>query len=267
MIALVQIATVALLLHDPRMTPLRPAHSPVAGSEVALATVDSKEAARAQMIRAGWLLGSAVAFETAEETPRRLLQVGPVIAAHRGRRGQIIVSGFLGDSREANTRWLAARAYFPKAKIVTTPLPADADENEDDYRGTAYRAAALLVVGSSPSYKVAVDAAKRFSQASRLPYDTQGMVFDRQRGLIVPDSDPDEAFAGRYVSRRDDECDGPCVTVERSEAYPGFTPNLYIVVAGIVGPGAEGEARLRAVRTHVPGAYLKPTILYVGCRH
>jgi hypothetical protein len=98
------------------------------------------------------------------------------------------------------------------------------------------------------------------------------MIYDKERGLIWPDDSADEAWAGAYAPRRyDSECglvpSKPCITVERSEAYEGFKPGLYIVVGGILDRSEEREKRLAAARKLVPGAYVKQTAIYMGCVH
>jgi hypothetical protein len=98
------------------------------------------------------------------------------------------------------------------------------------------------------------------------------MVYDKQRGLIWPDNSNDEAWAGSYAPRRyDNECNisdpKPCITVERSEAYEGFKPGLYIVVAGVLGRDEERSQRLNVARRIVPEAYVKQTTIYLGCMH
>ena len=104
-------------------------------------------------------------------------------------------------------------------------------------------------------------------RASGIEYDGRGLIYDAKRGLIWPDDSDDETYAGQYAPRRDDWCrDKACVSVERSEAYEGFRPGLYIVVAGIVGRKDAG-ARLEAARRIVPTAYVKETTLYMGCMH
>jgi hypothetical protein len=142
-------------------------------------------------------------------------------------------------------------------------------QGSDGWIDGPYIRAGLLVVGSHRSYHAAVRAAKTFSDASGLRYSSQGMIFDKSRGLIIPDDDPDEAYRGRYVPRRyDNGCDQQrCVTVERSGGYDGFRPGLYIVVAGILGRDADANARLKQAQRIVPTTYVRQTILYLGCMH
>ena len=159
----------------------------------------------------------------------------------------------------------SSRKTYPKAVSVPTTVRADARGIED----AAHFRTGLLIVGSHGTYKAALAAAKAFGAASGIAYDSQGMIYDAKRGLILPDDSDDEAYAGQYMRRRHDTCSGgnTCVSVERSEAYEGFRPGLYIVVAGVVGYGAEADERLKAARKIVPSAYIKQTTLYMGCIH
>ena len=183
-----------------------------------------------------------------------------------------MVTSYLGDLRDAHEHLRAARRYFRSARLIPAVLPPEGSLDADGVVDSPYSSASILVVGSYSSYQVAVRAAKVFSDASGLPYSTQGMVFDQSRGLIIPDNDPDEAWRGRYLPRRYDGCGSGfdhhrCVTVERSEGYDGFHSGLYIVVAGILGRDAEARRRLEEARRIVSTAYVRQTVLYMGCLH
>jgi hypothetical protein len=207
-------------------------------------------------------------MDTVWAVPRRRSFIGRVVTLHRNLKGGIMVSSYLGDASDVEGPLREAKRYFRGARVLRTVI-AQA-EASDDWVDTPFVPAGLLLVGGSRSYQVAVRAAKAFSDATAIPYSSQGYVFDKSRGMILPDDDPDEAYRGRYLPRRYDHgCDGDerCVTVERSEGYEGFRPGLYVVVAGIVGKDAEASSRLAEARRIVPGAYVRQTILYMGCRH
>jgi hypothetical protein len=153
--------------------------------------------------------------------------------------------------------------------MVPVELPRKATE---EWIETPFYRLGILVVGSYKSYDEALRAAKLFSSRSAYPYGSRGMVYDKERGLIWPDNSSDEVWAGQYAPRRyDNECDiresRPCITVERSEGYEGFTPGLYIVVGGVLGRDPERVERLATARKIVPDAYVKQTTIYLGCTH
>lgn len=229
-----------------------------------IATVDNMQAAQREAHRAANLLDYPIAMETMTKAAARRNYVGAVITLLRAPHGKTAVTSYLGDTRDAQAELVKVRKYFPKAILVAAGIGPDAqDAGEAPY----YRAG-LLIVGSHAAYAPALAAAKAFSRASGIAYDAQGMIYDKKRGLIWPDDSSDEAYAGQYAPRRYDECGGkPCVTVERSEAYDGFRPGLYIVVAGIVGRDDDADGRLEAARAIVPSSYVKQTTLYMGCMH
>jgi hypothetical protein len=232
---------------------------------IVIATVDGLEAGRREARRAAKLLGHALAVETLEKAPARREYVGAVITLLRRADGRIAVTTYLGDDKDTAAELEAVRKAFPKAVSVATTVRADARGADE----VPFFRTGLLIVGSHGAYRDALAAAKAFSAASGIAYDSQGMIYDAKRGLILPDDADDDIYAGQYVRRRYDTCGGgkPCVTVERSEAYEGFRPGLYIVVAGVVGRGAEADERLKLARKIVPSAYIKQTTLYMGCIH
>jgi hypothetical protein len=237
--------------------------------EIVLVTVGNAAAARREAIHASLVLGIPVAFETTKALPARRSYAGAVVAARRGGGGRIVISSFLGAEAELPSALREARKHYPRATVVRVASPPVTREGEpmDDSSDVAYFGSEVLIVASSKSYDVARRAAQAFALVSGVPYDSNGMIFDKKRGLIWPDDSRDEAWAGAYAPRRDDECNGHlCVTVERSEFYEGLEPKLYIVVAGLLGHD-EVDERLGDARRFARDAYVRETVLYMGCMH
>ena len=230
---------------------------------VVIATVSNVEAARREALRAASLLAIPTDLGDMRRIPTHRRYLGDVITPVRAAKGKIALISYLGEVPEAKVELIKARKHFPRAHLVEMI----ADPSGPDVQEAPFVRAGLLVVASHSSYPAALAAAQSFGRASGIPFDARGMIYDKKRGLIVSDHDADEAYAGHYVFRRDDQCGyAPCVTVERSEAYDGFRPGLYIVVAGIVGD-SDADERLQAARAIVPSAYIKQTSLYMGCMH
>ena len=89
----------------------------------------------------------------------------------------------------------------------------------------------IVILGSFKAFKEADADARAISRASGVPFSLEGKVYDKERGLILPDDDPDTLYAGTYYPRRDDTAHLPghaegveYVSIERSEAYPGLRP-------------------------------------------
>jgi len=219
--------------------------------------------------RAADRLGYAVAPDTLRKPEARRTYVGAVVTLHRAADNRFEVTSFLGDEGDAVDAFKAAQKYYAHARMVPVELPKNAT---DEWIDTPFYRLGILVVGSYRSYGEALRAAKSLSARSGLPYGDRGMIYDKKRGLIWPDDNSDEMWAGRYAPRRyDNECDmaesGSCLTVERSGAYEGFTPGLYIVVSGVLDRTEDRATRLAAAREVVPGAYVKQTTVYLGCTH
>jgi hypothetical protein len=235
--------------------------------EVVIATVHGPAAARREVLRAARKLDLTAAWDTTYRVPTKRTIDGPAIAARRGHHGTIVVSSYLGEDDDVDARLREARRFYPSAMAVAVSTVDEPDGYQADWSP-----AGVLVVSSHRSYAEALRAARAFERKADMRYDSRGMVFDPKRGLIWPDGDEDEMWAGAYAPRRHDMDCGPdqrrgCVTVERSERYYGFAPDLYIVVAGIIHDPAEEDSRLAGVKRYAPSAYLKQTILYMGCMH
>lgn len=154
------------------------------------------------------------------------------------------------------------------AFILLLPRHANAEPDEQ----TAERHVAILSVYRS--FEAARADAEKISKASKVPFSMEDRVYDKKRGLIYPDDYADEAFRGGYVARRYDktvlgESDKMVayLSVEKSEAYEGFKPGFYMVVAGILETRAEALKRTEKFKKWAPTAYAKKTRIYMGCLH
>ena len=230
--------------------------------QLVLATVGSLEEAESEAHRAAHLLERGIDTRSLDEpTPGRVSRDG-TISVHHTDSGHFVIVGGAGGERYLRAVLVEARRYFPTAHVEPSPTVNSGHHLFFGRRG-------VVVAGSFETYAAALEAATRVADRSGLPYDSRGLIHDRERGLVLPDSakGPD---AGRYLSRRHDECGAarrPCISVERSSAYDGFEPGLFIVVAGVMRRSEARDVRLAALRRVVPDAYVKETNLWMGCRH
>lgn len=130
----------------------------------------------------------------------------------------------------------------------------------------------VIILASSKSYQDVLAKAKDLSLKTGMVFSTREMIYDDKRGLILPDNHEDESYAGSYYLRRyNNDCGNSlseCLSIEKSDAYEGFTPGLYILVAGIHEEGsAELSAKLAQLKKTVPDAYAKKTKIFMGCMH
>ena len=132
----------------------------------------------------------------------------------------------------------------------------------------------IILLGSFKDFEEAHQHVQAVSRASGMPFSMQGMIYDKKRGLIAPDDDPDTALAGSYILRRYDTAamgkDGAeteYLSIERSDEYPGLKPGYYIIVGGIYGETEEAKKALARFKPVVADAEIRKTQIYMGCMH
>jgi len=143
-----------------------------------------------------------------------------------------------------------------------------------DPENSVIREKFVLILCSYKDFHQARKQAIELSRATKVPFSMQGMTYDKKRGLIFPDDSSNEADAGSYMPRRYNHgsvSDGAeefgYISIERSDAYTGFTPGYYIVVGGIYDDTKEGKLALTRFKPVVADAYTKKTSIYMGCIH
>lgn len=128
---------------------------------------------------------------------------------------------------------------------------------------------AFLIAGSHTDYTAALNQANKVAAGTGLRLDLRGLKPAKATGLSFADSSCIQEFgeAPCYVPRgRYDE--GDYVSIEYSDAYTGFRPGYYIVVAASGEPGsAELRAKQAKVRRIEPTAYVKKSKVYICCMH
>ncbi|MEZ5405079.1 MAG: hypothetical protein R3F23_02540 [Verrucomicrobiia bacterium] len=138
--------------------------------------------------------------------------------------------------------------------------------NEASYLETYY----LVVLGNYHDFHEANRQTKNISKISHTPFSLRNHIYDEKRGLILPDNDPDESYAGDYLLRRDNldyETHQEYLSIEKSEAYPGLVPNHYIILAGIYKNQADAQKSLKRYQPVASKAYIQKTKIYMGCIH
>ncbi len=132
----------------------------------------------------------------------------------------------------------------------------------------------LLILGSYPDFRTAHAQALAVSRASKTPISMRGMVYDRNRGLILSDHDEDTLYAGHYLLRRNNTTSLPghreeteFISVELSDEYPGFPNGSYLVMGGIYDDARSAKQALARYQPLAPNAYVKKTKVFMGCLH
>ncbi|MBX7158444.1 MAG: hypothetical protein K1X66_08685 [Verrucomicrobiae bacterium] len=138
--------------------------------------------------------------------------------------------------------------------------------NEASYLEAYY----LVILGNYRDFHEANRQAKNMSKISHTPFSLRNHIYDEKRGLILPDNDPDESYAGDYLLRRDNldyETHQEYLSIEKSEAYPGLAQSHYIILAGIYKDRADAQKSLKYYQPITSKAYIKKTKIYMGCIH
>ena len=127
----------------------------------------------------------------------------------------------------------------------------------------------FLILGKSKFYNKVYRQAQSISLASQTPFSLRNHIYDRKKGLILPENDPDEVYAGAYLERifHTDWNDNPYISIEKSDAYPNLIQGYYIIVAGIYSDVASAEKDLKRYLSLAPQATIQQTEVYLGCRH
>ena len=146
---------------------------------------------------------------------------------------------------------------------------------DDDFDPKLLMADRLIVLlGSFKDFKEAQQHVHAISRTSGTPVSLEGKIYDKKRGLIVPDDDPDETYAGSYILRRynttqlgNARTESEFISIECSDAYPGLRPGYYIIVGGIYGETGEAKKALARFKPVTADAEIRKTQIYMGCMH
>lgn len=145
----------------------------------------------------------------------------------------------------------------PKAPPVTPPEEVP-----------SYANAYVVVLGTSRNFYSLRRQAQRIAIRGHASYADLGRVYDKKRGLIIPDGDDDSLWAGQYCGRRggDGPGPGPFVSVERADFYE-MQKGRYVIVGAVEYSLADARKERQRYLKTMPDAYIKKVRMYVGCRH
>lgn len=126
----------------------------------------------------------------------------------------------------------------------------------------------IVIAGTSTDYTYLENQSKKISKNTGIVFDNQDMVYDKKRGMIVPDTSSDEIYAGGYYPRR--YCDER-ISIEMMWYYTDEQNNDtlkdMIIITGIFGNKEDAQKQLEKVKAAIPTAYIKKKGIYMGCMH
>ncbi len=127
----------------------------------------------------------------------------------------------------------------------------------------------FLIGASDQNYEQALLKASKLSQQLDLKLELRGLIPHTEEGLTWSQEEciGNGWNAPCYVARGR-EADAQYVSIEWSNRYQGFSKGYYIV---ILASDTENSTDLKAFTTKVkkvaPDAYVKSTMVYMGCMH
>lgn len=131
----------------------------------------------------------------------------------------------------------------------------------------SYVKKSFLIIYSSKDYKSALNTAKKASKELNLTLDLRDLApcDDPITGLTIPIDENDEQGGYIYVPRGRND-DGDFISIEYTTAYVDFAKGYYIVVASCGNPkDKKMKALLKKVKAKYPDAYIKTSLVYMGC--
>ena len=141
--------------------------------------------------------------------------------------------------------WPSESEYYP-FYIVTV---ADGD-NFDSLKLIAGKAAELL----------------------KIKFDMLGRIYDKKKGIVLPEDAEDEMYSGAYYPRRP-LYDTTCVSIEPKFQFKSRDENIsaesrqMTVVALVSTRRGEADTMLGLLLPHFPTARMYQDSLYLGCMH
>ena len=168
------------------------------------------------------------------------------------------------------SRVLASLLLSAGLATADRPVDADVERSVREYLKLVTIDVGFVIAKSTKSYEEASDFAKLAASRLALRLDLRGLMFDPKHGLTWPkeecDKDPLYPYPCYIARGRFDP--GVYVSVEESDAYQGFEPGYFVVIAASGSPGSEElTSALETVRRAHPDAYLKVAPVYHGCMH
>ncbi len=142
-------------------------------------------------------------------------------------------------------------------------FPAFADENELD-QSQLYLDRYVLLLKTTKDYREATNFSENASKALTRNFDNKDIKYSKEKGVYFSETIDDPMYAGGYYPRR---YSGEDITIENSNGYNGFFPGYLIVIGGIYNDAISAEKALQTAKEFYPDAYLKKTVMWMGCIH
>jgi hypothetical protein len=142
-------------------------------------------------------------------------------------------------------------------------LPILAEDAEPE----PYVTKEYLILLSTKDYREALEFSNKASKQFKIKLDLRNLTSNEKLGLSFSEKECNDGGFDFpcYISRGRSD-DGEYISIEYSDAFTGFNPKYYIVVAA---SGSEKTLKpmLKKVKKEIKDAYIKKAKVYIGCMH
>ncbi len=140
---------------------------------------------------------------------------------------------------------------------------------QDDTEYSQTEKKGFVIVAAGKNYNAIIKQAQSVSEKLNYKLDLRDLIQNDSIGLSFPkDSCEEHGFEYPAYIPRGRWDDGKYVSVEYTDAYTGFTPGYYIIVAASYSKdNAELKKALNFVKPYYKTAYIKYADVYMGCLH
>jgi hypothetical protein len=170
----------------------------------------------------------------------------------------VLIGAIESDKVKAQEILKSFKEFVPKSYVFqgwVSTYPAAENSTIDEH---------IIVLGVQDDYAQLVKHAKEISAKTGIKYDSEGMVYDKKRGLINPDNSDDDMYAGGYYPRR---YDSRYISIERAEYYLKNPKGKYAIIGFMDMEPREANRILKWYRQYVPDVALSKAPFYMGCIH
>lgn len=123
----------------------------------------------------------------------------------------------------------------------------------------------ILILKSTKDYEEAVNFTREASEKLNLGFYNENIRYSKEKGIYFSEDIPDELYRGGYYPRRYAGDAG--ISLENSWGYRGFEPGYIIVVGGVFDRKEDSGKALNKAKEFYEDAYVKRTVMWMGCIH
>lgn len=168
-----------------------------------------------------------------------------------------------GNSTKNND---SAKDTLALAPTADTPPVKDSINNDPNTTSDDYANYYLVVADTGTDYYTMDAVMYRLAKQSHMDIDTLNRYYNaKKKKIVLREDDPDEAYAGEYVSVRFPNTN---LSMEYLDSYTiQAREGTMCILAGIYETQQAADSVLRIVKPNAPKAFAMKSKIYIGCIH